>query len=283
MSVDLDAARRDLKAFSEMAEQPLTDWQAAGLSHEERTVAVIATRQAGKSTASAVLSLWEGFRRPRARILLVSASDDSAKRLLSICREIAVRSPLLSGSVTDELSAVLRLSNGAEIRSIPSSQRQARGTSNHLVVIDEAAFVDDDLIFGALLPTLAATGGRAILLSSAATASGALFDIAALGDSGAEGYRTVRWVPTILGGDCPMPWLSASRIEADRLAMGELRYRAEMLAEFQSGLDLLFSAQDLALCTADFEPVALDDDGPAAHMAGVDWAAGIGRDRSALV
>jgi hypothetical protein len=108
-------------------------------------------------------------------------------------------------------------------------------------VVDEAAYVQpQDLITSAILPVTAARpNARILMLSSAATASGPFFDVAALGDGGAAGYRTFRWLPRVLGGDCDMPWLSASKIESDRLAMGELRFQAEYLGQFASGLDLL--------------------------------------------
>jgi hypothetical protein len=67
-----------------------------------------------------MLAVWTGYRQPGARVLLVSASDDAAKRLLAECRDIATRSPVLAPSVVDEQVAVLTLSNGSRIKSAPS-------------------------------------------------------------------------------------------------------------------------------------------------------------------
>jgi hypothetical protein len=151
---DLDAIRDDLGAFSHAIGCPLETFQAEALRLEKRVTTIVASRQAGKSRSLSVLGLWWGFRTPGQRVLIVSAGEDGAKRLLAETRDIALASPLLKGSVTDELASLLRLSNGSTIRSVPASEKQVRGLRTDLLLADEAALIADDLLSRAAMPTL---------------------------------------------------------------------------------------------------------------------------------
>ena len=126
---DLERARADLAVFADIVGRPLTPWQADALSLESRTTTIVAPRQSGKSRSLAVLALHRAFRAPGQRVLIVSAGEEAAKRLLAEVRSIAVGSPLLRGSVVDELASLVTLTNGSEIRSVPASERQIRGWS----------------------------------------------------------------------------------------------------------------------------------------------------------
>jgi hypothetical protein len=161
---DLARLRSDLRTFSLAIEQPLADWQAASLALESRTTVVVGPRQSGKSRAASVVALHWTFRNPGARVLLISAGEDAAKRLLSMCADATVRSPLLGASVVDETTGELTFSNGSAITSVPSSEAQVRGRSVDLLVLDEMAQLEDELIRSAALPTTAARPNARILI-----------------------------------------------------------------------------------------------------------------------
>ena len=96
----------------------MTEWQAAALVLAKRTTVLVSPRQCGKSTALALLALHRAFARPEQVILIVSASDEAAKRLLGLAAATASRSRLLSGSVVDESASKIVLSNGSVILSV---------------------------------------------------------------------------------------------------------------------------------------------------------------------
>ena len=274
---ELEAARRDLRACAALVGRPLTDWQARALELEARTTVVVAPRQSGKSRSLSVLALWRAFREREHRVLVVSAGEEAARRLLAEVRRIAVDSPLLAGSVVDDHAALIRLSNGAEVRSVPASARQIRGWTVDTLLIDEAALVPDELVLDAALPTTAARlDARVVLASSATTAAGAFYDFAIRGEAGSEHIRTFRWAL----GDAE--WIAPSVIEAARESMSDVRFAAEYLGQFASGADALFSRAALDRVTADYLPDGLERMvGPARVLGGVDWGATV--DRSALV
>ena len=194
MATDLAAARDDVQVFSRLVGQPLTDWQAEPLRLERRTTVIVAPRQSGKSRSLAVLALWWAFRRRDQLVLIVSAGEEAARRLLADAARVAAMSPLLSASVVDELAGVLRLTNGSAVRSVPASERQVRGWSVDLLLVDECAVVDDALLLEAAIPTTAARpAARIVLAGSPGTSEGAFYRFAESGFIGSEHVRSYRW------------------------------------------------------------------------------------------
>ncbi len=274
-----DAAllRRDAGAFAEAIGMPLSAVQKRAVRFGKRITVVVAPRQSGKSRLLAVVALWSAFRRRGQRVLIISTGEDGSRRLLSEIRRVAASSPLLAGSVLLEQAAILRLSNGSEIRSVPASERQVRGWSVDLLLVDEAALVPDELVLSAAFPTVAARpDARIVLASSATVSSGVFYDHAMRGDAGTEHVETIRWTLA------DAPWISPSVIEAMRSSMPEIRFRAEMENVFASGADALFTRATLERATADYRPATLGTlTGPARVLGGQDW--GATEDRSACV
>ncbi len=271
---DLTLARNDLAAFAAMLGHPLTDWQAGALGLSTRITAIVAPRQSGKSLSLGVCGLWWALRRPGQRVLIVSAGEEASRRLLGTVRRLAADSPLLAGSVVDEAAAVIRLSNGSEVRCVPASERQVRGWTVDLLLIDEAALVSDDVALSAAFPTTAAREGAKIVIASSPWAEGGFFHSHAVaGDS--EHVRVFRWALE----DCG--WISRAAIEAARASMPAARFAAEFEARWSSSIDSLFSRAVLERCVADVElPSLAALEGPARLLGGLDH--GVVHDRSAI-
>jgi Helicase len=271
---DIALITDNLAAFADAIDTPLTDWQVDALRLEQRITAIVAPRQSGKSRSLAVLALWWAFRHREQKVLVVSAGEEASRRLLSAIRAIVSASPILRDSAVDEQAGLLTLVNGSEIRSVPASERQVRGWSVDLLLVDEAALVPDDLLLGAAFPTTAARPDAKIVLASSATsATGAFYDHAIRGEAGSEHVRTFRWQLAYA------TWISPSVIAAARDSMTEMRFNAEYMGVFASGQDALFTRQAIerVLCDRILHPIdALA--GPARVNAGVDW--GSSNDRS---
>ena len=273
---DVHELRDNLSAFADAVGTPLTPWQADALWLEQRVTAIVAPRQSGKSRSLSVLALWWAFRTREQTVLIVSAGEEASRRLLAEVRAIVSASPMLRTSAVDEQAGLLTLTNGSEIRSVPASERQIRGWSVDLLLVDEAALVPDDLLLGAAFPTTAArSDARIVLASSATSATGAFYDAAVRGESGSEHTRTFRWSLA----DCE--WISPSVIQAARDSMTQMRFAAEYEGQFASGQDALLSrhAIDNVLTDRILHPLA-GLQGPARLFGGVDW--GGTNDRSVL-
>jgi hypothetical protein len=282
-SPDLESrARSNIGAFARMVGEPLTRPQAesVALNTSHRFVVIVAPRQGGKSRALALRAVQWAFAHAAHRVLIISAGEASARALLTKALRVITGSPLLRSSLVEEQAALIRLSNGSEIRSVPASEAQVRGHTVDLLLIDEAAMVSDDLILGAAVPTTAARSrhARIVLASSANRADGVFYDLAARGEAGDPHVVTHRW------GLAECPWISASMVEAARASMSAARFAAEYEGVFASGENALLSRSLLSRVVMPFRLHRLPDlRGPARLASGVDWGASYDRSAFAAV
>lgn len=258
------AARLDVGVFAELVGWPLTLWQLATLRLTHRVTVLVSPRQCGKSRSLAILATWWAFRAPRQTVLIVSAGDEAAGRVLRLVQQIAAHD-LLHTSVVDETQHRVILSNGSEIRSVPASERQVRGWSVDLLVVDEAAFVSDELLLAAALPTTAARpDARVVLASSPWGSSGAFHSLAQAGLDGSDpAVVTFRWRLA------DATWIAPHVVEAARRVMSPLRFAAEFEGQFVAAGDEYFPPDDLRACVAAV-PLRRDGAGMPASC-GLDW------------
>src|SRR5437764_8952776 len=149
-------------------------WQVEVLEAGHPRLLLNCCRQAGKSTAVALLGLTEAVFVPYTKVLLVSRSLRQSQELFRIVTDFYRRigSPLRERQTTEEL----QLSNHSRIVSLPCKEETIRGYSHvSLLVIDEAARVPDDL-YRAVRPMLAVSNGRMICLSTPYGKRGFFFD-----------------------------------------------------------------------------------------------------------
>ena len=163
---DIATARADVGIFARLLiGQPLWDHQLALAKSDARVRAVCSGRQSGKTRALAVICLHTAFAGPYRRILIVSAGEAASKDVL---REVSMlaTSPLLAGSVVDDERHTVLLSNASEIRAVPASPRQIRGQALDLLVIDENAYVAEDVWSAAKYATIARPNSKVVLSST---------------------------------------------------------------------------------------------------------------------
>jgi hypothetical protein len=264
----VDAAQDDLGAFAELIGRPMTSWQLEALSLQTRHTALLAPRQTGKSYSLAVLTAWWLFSKPGEQILMISNREDTAKNLLRVVREVA-QHPLLRMSITEDLKTRLELSTGSAVEAVPQSEAAVRGRSNDLVVIDEAAFVDDDLVQSAALPTtMARPDARIVLASTPWGRGGTLHDWWTAGTDGSDpDTRAFTWKLA------DAPWIVPSVVESLRRTLHPLRFAAEVMGEWVGSGDGFFDQADIDAAVAAYPMVR--DGGGAPAVLGADW----GRDR----
>lgn len=143
---------------------PLWPHQQAFAESAARYRVMCAGRQVGKSRALAAVALHEAATKRNALILIISAGEVASKRLLADCATLATGSAL-NASVVDASKDAITFSNGARILSVPASDRQIRGWSVDLLIVDEAGFISSD-IWEAAEPAIVARPGSRVVLSS---------------------------------------------------------------------------------------------------------------------
>ncbi|MEH3076193.1 MAG: terminase family protein [Quadrisphaera sp.] len=279
-----DSPALDAGAFAlRLLGAPLWDHQLELVRSPARYRVVCAGRQVGKSRSLAVLALFEAATRRGITVLLVSAGEVASLRLLEECAGLASASPLLAGSVVNELRTSLTLSNGSRILSVPASQRQVRGWAVDLLIVDEAAFIDPELWRAAEPSIIARPGSRVVLCSTPWGGSDHFFKLLWQRgmDAPDEQVQAWHWPSSV------SPLVDDVLLEEIRLREAPDYFEREFLAVWTSESGAYFTTAELDSAVAD---VALVSPEQAAHaeggprslpvVGGVDW--GVRRDANAV-
>ena len=198
-------------------------WQAEVLEQDYHHLLLNCCRQAGKSTAVAMLGLAHALFHTGALVLLVSPSMRQSSELFRVLKDFHWR--LGEPFLTRKTAFELQLENRSRVVCLPCSESTIRGYANvSLVVIDEASRVPDDLYL-AVRPMISVSGGRLIALST---------------PRGKRGFFYNAW--TKGGGDwkrievpaSQIPRLKPEHLDKDRRAMTEAEFRQEYCCSFEA-------------------------------------------------
>lgn len=279
----LNAARRDAAVFAELLlGVPLWDHQVDVVRSPARYRVVCAGRQVGKSRLLAVMALHRAFAVPGSMVLIVSAGDTAAKRLLEDVAAMALGAPLLAGSVVDDSSKAVSLSNGSTVRAVPASTAQIRGWSVDLLIIDEAAFIEPEIWRAAEPAIIARPGARVLLMSSPWGGPDHFFRaLWTRAQGGATGELEAWHWPSGVS-----PLVDDVLLEAIRERETAAYFEREYEAKWTDSAGAYFTMAELDAATDDAaDLLTLDDDLDALRalgwvVGGVDW--GMARDAHAL-
>ena len=143
-------------------------YQIKFLKDKSKRIVVCAGRQVGKSAMTSARQIWYAIAHEKTTTLIVSATLRQSMLMFDKILSLAQRSKLVSRAVSYHTRTHLSFTNGSSIVALPCGRSGAtlRGFSADAVVIDEAAFVPNDVISQVILPMVATTGGTAIMLST---------------------------------------------------------------------------------------------------------------------
>jgi Terminase large subunit, T4likevirus-type, N-terminal len=230
-----DSTGPDPVRLAEAAGVPPDPWQAEVLRSRARQILLLASRQSGKSTVSALLAADEALHRPPALALLLAPALRQSQELFRKVKDALVASGT-TVPIIQESALTLEMANGSRIVSLPGTEQTVRGYSNvALLVVDEAARVDDDL-YHAIRPMLSVSGGRIVLLSTPAGKRGVFHREYT---EGGPDWHRVR----ITAHQCPR--ISPAWLAAERGRIGERWFRQEYLCEFVDTEDQVFAYDDI--------------------------------------
>jgi tRNA(Met) C34 N-acetyltransferase TmcA len=124
----------------------LDPWQAEVLRSPSKRTLMLCSRQSGKSTTAAIMSIGQAVTAPGSLTLLVSPSlrqsTELFRTVMGYFRKLSDAPEILAESVTR-----LELANGSRIVSLPGTEGTIRGyAAASLIVIDEAARVAEELL-----------------------------------------------------------------------------------------------------------------------------------------
>jgi len=128
---------------------------------------VLKSRQLGISTLAAGYSLWLMTFHKDKNILCIATKQDTAKNMVTKVKFMYENLPSwLKVAAEENNKLTIRLTNGSQIKAVSAASDAGRSEAVSLLLIDEAAFIEDiDKIWASAQQTLA-TGGGAIVLST---------------------------------------------------------------------------------------------------------------------
>ena len=214
---------------------PPDEWQADLLRSRPSQALLLCTRQAGKSTTTAILALHEAVYYGPSLVLLLSPSLRQSSELF---RKVMDFYQVLDLPVKANQTSALRLEleNGSRIIALPGTEQTIRGYSGvGLLVIDEAARVDDPLYYS-VRPMLAVSGGRLVCLSTPFGRRGWFYD-AWISDDLWKRFK-------ITADQCPR--ISPEFLKQERRSIGDMWYRQEYECNFMDAIAQVFSGDLVA-------------------------------------
>ncbi len=223
-AVEREIARRRAKSasvdpveFAKLTGLVPDPWQEKVLRWRGQRLLLNCSRQAGKSTTTAVLALHRAVTVPKSLILLISPSLRQSGELFLKVKE-SLRGLAEAPQMAEDNKLSLTLANRSRIVSLPSSEGTIRGFSSvSLIVEDEAAFVSDELNT-AVRPMLAVSGGQLILMSTPKGRRGHFFEA---WERGGEAWDRIKIEASEVSRIAP-DWLEAERKDMFRRGMADL-------------------------------------------------------------
>ena len=220
-------------------------WQERLLRSEDDRILLNCSRQSGKSTMSALIALHRALTTPDSLVLVLAPSERQSKELFS---KIAgfYRTIHHAPHAQSERKLGMQLANGSRIEALPGTEKTIRGFSGAaLLVVDEAARVDD-LLYFAVRPMLAVSGGALMLLSTPYGKRGIFHEEFTQGHGWAK-YE----VPA---SQCPR--ISEEFLEEERQALPSWVFRQEYECSFEETEDTVFTAEMIAQAvTSEVKPL----------------------------
>jgi hypothetical protein len=238
---------------------PVSDWaraelnfhadpvQAELLNAPAHRLAVCCTRQWGKSTVAAIKALHLAWSRPGAFILFAAPTFEQSVELLRLFRRFA---SLLTGEPCQPepgRRGALTLANGSRVLALPHAPDSVRSlAAPDLIVIDDAAFVSDDM-HHALTPTLAVSDGQLWLLS---TPNGLTGEFHRVWHSAATDWRRF----SVTAGNCPR--IGQAFLQRERLVKGAPVFNREYMCDFNAAETTGISPETIAAAFRGAYPAA---------------------------
>ncbi len=248
LRASLRAIKEDPVLFAKLVGFKPFPYQARLLRDRSKRIVACWGRQTGKSTTAALKALHFAFSGPGRTVLIVSPSLRQSELMFEKIRALVhaeVRLPdgrsfrPLEPSVVSEGRGRLVLSNRSRVIPLPCSPERIRGFTAHMVVVDEASFVPEELITSVLMPMLATTDGVLVLLGTPWSRDHIFYRAF----SGQLPGWSIHHVPSSA---CPL--IEPRFLEEQRASMPEADFRREYLAEFVEEGAHYFPAQLVLGC-----------------------------------
>lgn len=158
-----------------------------------RRVAVVTSRQAGKTTTAAAIILHYILFNEHKTVALLANKGDAAREILERIKLAYESLPdWLQSGVEEWNKGSIELENGCKVIAAATSSSAIRGKSISLLYIDEAAFVEGwDEFFASVFPTISSGNTTKILFTSTPNGLNHFYKTCEGAKQGTNGYAFV--------------------------------------------------------------------------------------------
>jgi hypothetical protein len=234
LALDRVAFARRAFRFLPYGDRP-DPWQEELLRSTSKRLLLNCARQSGKTTVVAALALHKAMYTPGSFSLIFAPTQDQSTEFFKRVSELAYGIGLDAVDPEAMRKTGMELRNGSRIEARPGTERSAVSRTASLLVIDEAARVDDEL-YASVRPMLAVTQGDLVLLST---------------PKGKRGFYHHEWTEglswdrySVDAYECPR--ITDEFLAEERVSLPPWRYRQEYELSFEETEDQVFSADMVA-------------------------------------
>lgn len=213
----------------------------------DKYIITVKARQLGVSTSLVFYALWFSIFSTGKRCLVVAHRKESAEEFVSKLKTAYELLPeWLKPACTLYSKNTVQFETKSVVKAITSNPHAARSFSATVFLVDEAAFIKDaDEVIKGLLPTISASDGKLIAISTpnGNSDSNWFYKTFTMAKAGINGWKwfELKWdVSTIFKKN---PNFEADQIRIDNGNVD--KFRQEYLCEFNINLSSLFNKQSL--------------------------------------
>ena len=262
-------------------------YQKEFMDHQSSRKLFCAGRRVGKSRTASWLALWKAITHEGVEVLITAKAQRQSMELFNQVKS-EIRNAQKNKNIPSEEWGISRdtrteinFQNGSRIIALPVGRdgSNIRGYGADMLIVDEAAFIEDHIFQEVLSPMLAVGDGDFILISTPMGKQGFFYqrwDEATKSDSKTDDENTI-WFPQHVPTSAN-PKISERFIKEQENALTHTQFKQEILGEFEEFSDTFFNRKELDNCTVS-SPVKREDE---VTFLGVDLAAS-GADESVYV
>lgn len=217
------------------------DYQKEFMDHPSKRKAFVSGRRVGKSRTAAWLGLWKAISFAGADVLITAKAQRQSMELFNQIKKEMRQSDFSMdqwGVVRDTRTEIV-FDNGSRIICLPVGRdgSNIRGYGSDLIIVDEAAFIEDSIFQEVLSPMLAVGQGTFVLLSTPFGKKGFLY----------HRFNDPEWytmqVPTAAN-----PLISDDWIAEQKDLLTHTQFKQEILGQFDESSDSFFKREELMNC-----------------------------------
>jgi len=212
--------------------------------NKERKVIVRLPRQMGKTATTAGFFLWYILFHDNKVCAIMANKAPISQEILARVKLMYENLPLwIQQGIVEWNKRSITLENGSRILAAATSSSAIRGYSLSLVFLDEFAHVPNNIaeeFFTSIYPTISSGKETKILIASTPKGLNHYYKFWTEADSKANDFLPVFYPWN------RMPGRDSVWLEEQRRALGEMKFRQEVLCEFMGSSDTLISGEALS-------------------------------------